>query len=99
MNLAQKVLSPSITFPNMRMKGRYRLTCRFSGNSDIQWCFSQVKGTLDDNVTEGKAGGKMNLGTNMDLCFQLTSYRVSSSTRTESCWPQETREGGLSFFR
>ena len=27
----------------------------FSGNSDIQWCFSQVKGTLDDDVTEGEA--------------------------------------------
>ena len=25
----------------------------FSGSSDIQWCFSQVKGTLDDDVTEG----------------------------------------------
>ena len=24
------------------------------GSSDIQWCFSQVKGTLDDDVTEGK---------------------------------------------
>ena len=24
----------------------------FAGNSDIQWCFSQVKGTLDDDVTE-----------------------------------------------
>jgi hypothetical protein len=24
------------------------------GNSDIQWCFSQVKGTLDDDVTEGE---------------------------------------------
>ncbi|XP_046668619.1 serine/threonine-protein phosphatase 2A 55 kDa regulatory subunit B beta isoform isoform X3 [Homalodisca vitripennis] len=23
-----------------------------SGNGDIQWCFSQVKGTLDDDVTE-----------------------------------------------
>jgi len=23
-----------------------------AGNSDIQWCFSQVKGTLDDDVTE-----------------------------------------------
>eukprot|EP00091_Calanus_sinicus_P008469 TRINITY_DN2056_c0_g1_i5.p1 TRINITY_DN2056_c0_g1~~TRINITY_DN2056_c0_g1_i5.p1 ORF type:complete len:299 (-),score=57.90 TRINITY_DN2056_c0_g1_i5:52-948(-) len=23
-----------------------------TGNSDIQWCFSQVKGTLDDDVTE-----------------------------------------------
>ena len=26
----------------------------FPGNSDIQWCFSQVKGTLDDDVTEGE---------------------------------------------
>ena len=26
----------------------------FAGNSDIQWCFSQVKGTLDDDVTEGE---------------------------------------------
>ena len=25
-----------------------------SGNGDIQWSFSQVKGTLDDDVTEGK---------------------------------------------
>jgi len=25
-----------------------------SGSSEIQWCFSQVKGTLDDDVTEGK---------------------------------------------
>lgn len=24
----------------------------FLGNGDIQWCFSQVKGTLDDDVTE-----------------------------------------------
>lgn len=26
----------------------------FLGNGDIQWCFSQVKGTLDDDVTEGR---------------------------------------------
>ncbi|XP_069941355.1 serine/threonine-protein phosphatase 2A 55 kDa regulatory subunit B delta isoform isoform X1 [Cherax quadricarinatus] len=26
----------------------------FAGNGDIQWCFSQVKGTLDDDVSEGK---------------------------------------------
>jgi serine/threonine-protein phosphatase 2A regulatory subunit B len=26
----------------------------FAGNGEIQWCFSQVKGTLDDDVTEGK---------------------------------------------
>jgi len=25
---------------------------QLSGNGDIQWCFSQVKGTLDDDVTE-----------------------------------------------
>ncbi|XP_069941356.1 serine/threonine-protein phosphatase 2A 55 kDa regulatory subunit B delta isoform isoform X2 [Cherax quadricarinatus] len=25
-----------------------------AGNGDIQWCFSQVKGTLDDDVSEGK---------------------------------------------
>ena len=25
-----------------------------SSSSEIQWCFSQVKGTLDDDVTEGK---------------------------------------------
>lgn len=24
------------------------------GNGDIQWSFSQVKGTLDDEITEGK---------------------------------------------
>lgn len=24
----------------------------FLGNGDVQWCFSQVKGTLDDDVTE-----------------------------------------------
>lgn len=24
------------------------------GNGDIQWCFSQVKGTLEDDVTEGE---------------------------------------------
>jgi hypothetical protein len=24
-----------------------------SGNGEIQWCFSQVKGTLEDEVTDG----------------------------------------------
>ena len=24
----------------------------FTGNGDVQWCFAQVKGTLDDDVTE-----------------------------------------------
>ena len=31
----------------------YYYNSNFSGSSDIQWCFSQVKGTLDDDVTEG----------------------------------------------
>ena len=27
----------------------------FSGNGgDIQWCFSQVKGTLEEDISEGK---------------------------------------------
>ena len=25
-----------------------------SGSGEVQWCFSQVKGTVDDDVTEGK---------------------------------------------
>ena len=25
------------------------------GNSDVQWCFSQVKGAIDDDVAEGKS--------------------------------------------
>lgn len=24
-----------------------------SGSDEVQWCFSQVKGALDDDVTEG----------------------------------------------
>lgn len=24
------------------------------GTSDVQWCFSQVKGAIDDDVAEGK---------------------------------------------
>nr|CAD7424314.1 unnamed protein product [Timema monikensis] len=28
---------------------------RYSNGGDTQWCFSQVKGTLDDDVTEGKS--------------------------------------------
>lgn len=25
------------------------------GNSDVQWCFSQVKGAIDDDVAEGES--------------------------------------------
>uniref|UniRef100_A0A803YDV4 Uncharacterized protein n=1 Tax=Meleagris gallopavo TaxID=9103 RepID=A0A803YDV4_MELGA len=25
------------------------------GGNDIQWCFSQVKGAVDDDVAEGKS--------------------------------------------
>lgn len=27
-----------------------------AGNGETQWCFSQVKGALDDDVTEGNSG-------------------------------------------
>uniref|UniRef100_A0A8C9P239 Uncharacterized protein n=1 Tax=Spermophilus dauricus TaxID=99837 RepID=A0A8C9P239_SPEDA len=27
---------------------------RAGGGNDIQWCFSQVKGAVDDDVAEGK---------------------------------------------
>jgi len=36
-----------------KSKTNFKLS-NFLGNSDIQWCFSQVKGTLDDDVTEGE---------------------------------------------
>lgn len=25
------------------------------GSSDVQWCFSQVKGAIDDDIAEGKS--------------------------------------------
>uniref|UniRef100_A0A3Q0SHJ0 Uncharacterized protein n=1 Tax=Amphilophus citrinellus TaxID=61819 RepID=A0A3Q0SHJ0_AMPCI len=28
------------------------------GSNDVQWCFSQVKGAIDDDVAEGKIRGK-----------------------------------------
>lgn len=31
------------------------------GNTDVQWCFSQVKGAIDDDVAEGKS-----------VCWSLT---------------------------
>ena len=37
----------------------------FAGSSDIQWCFSQVKGTLDDDVTDGKSSE----ANTMEDCF------------------------------
>jgi len=36
-----------------------------TGNGDIQWCFSQVKGTLEDDVTEGE----------FDLCLHSERER------------------------
>jgi len=36
-----------------------------TGNGDIQWCFSQVKGTLEDDVTEGE----------FDLCLYSEGER------------------------
>ena len=38
-------------YRNSRLNMEYKTA---SSSSDIQWCFSQVKGTLDDDVTEGK---------------------------------------------
>lgn len=47
------------------------------GSSDIQWCFSQVKGTLDDDVTEGKfeADGLVDFGANFP--FHLSADIIS----------------------
>ena len=39
----------------------YCYDSNFSGSSDIQWCFSQVKGTLDDDVTEGSSNSDKKL--------------------------------------
>lgn len=33
-----------------------------SVNNDIQWCFSQVKGTLEDDATEGNVSFRNNFG-------------------------------------
>ena len=41
-------------FARSRVKGFNMNPSTVSGSSEIQWCFSQVKGTLDDDVTEGK---------------------------------------------
>ena len=44
-----------------------------SGNSDIQWCFSQVKGTLEDDATEGMIARntthRRDFESNETLCF------------------------------
>ena len=47
-----KVLSLNNSLPNIQLMGTRAHDELFAGNSDIQWCFSQVKGTLDDDVTE-----------------------------------------------
>ena len=60
-----------------------------------------MKGTLDDNVTEGKYWWKVIVVFNNWLCFllQLTLFLVSSSIKTENCSLLGTREGGWWFFR
>ena len=31
------------------------INCAFPGNGgEVQWCFSQVKGTLEEDISEGK---------------------------------------------
>lgn len=52
---------------------------RITGNGDIQWSFSQVKGTLEDDVTEGKFDLRM-LSSESSLSFIL-----SISLHTPKC--------------
>lgn len=40
------------------------------GNSDVQWCFSQVKGAIDDDVAEGKSMWRSVSGL-MHACFEV----------------------------
>ena len=59
----------------------YSLVDPGSSSSEVQWCFSQVKGTLDDDVTEadiiscvefnqdGDAGGAMAGKPNARACL------------------------------
>ncbi|KAG5313383.1 2ABA phosphatase, partial [Acromyrmex insinuator] len=51
-------------------------------NGDIQWCFSQVKGTLEDDVTEGKVFASFvifctKLFMNMSIMFFITADIIS----------------------
>lgn len=44
------------------------------GNSDVQWCFSQVKGAIDDDVAEGKStcnSGQLLVTTTIPLACML----------------------------
>ena len=34
------------------MKSFYIISC--AGTDDVEWCFSQVKGTVEEEVTEGR---------------------------------------------
>ena len=67
------------------------------GNSDIQWCFSQVKGTLDDNVTEGKPGGKPDSGTNTDLFFSWYHIVCRVQPRRRVAGDRRQRRKGCHF--
>ena len=63
------------------MPGFSILDDTMAGSSDIQWCFSQVKGTLDDDVTEGKTQSVTStpetLKVTRDCCFAQTADIIS----------------------
>lgn len=46
----------------------------------MQWCFSQVKGTLEDDVTEGKFDLCL-LGSRNSLCLILSVYTSQNKTK------------------
>ncbi|CAG2055148.1 unnamed protein product [Timema podura] len=51
---------------------------RYSNGGDTQWCFSQVKGTLDDDVTEGKSQFSSQPVKCLVLCLYITSTDIIS---------------------
>merc|ERR1712088_968320 len=46
------ITNPPKSLPSSRASAQKSQAIMMAGSSDIQWCFSQVKGTLDDDVTE-----------------------------------------------
>nr|CAD7574652.1 unnamed protein product [Timema californicum] len=57
-----------------------------AGNGgDTQWCFSQVKGTLDDDVTEGKSQISPQPVKCLVLCLYITSSFSEVMTDIISC--------------
>lgn len=47
----------------------FKTMCHVSGNGgEIQWCFSQVKGTMEDDITEGKVFFRNYFGAEVIVC-------------------------------